>query len=80
MGEDESNKIEDELLEIYCCATTRIGKGEESNSEEGEKTIQRGKRLTTMVRVWEKNWFEKVRVFIDHIRVVSVSMIWVLGT
>ena len=56
MGEDESNKIEDELLEIYCCATTRIGKGEESNSEEGEKTIQRGKRWTTIVSVRQKRF------------------------
>ena len=51
IGEDESKKNEDELLENIYCATTKIGQEEGDNSEERGKTIQRGKRWTTMVRV-----------------------------
>ena len=83
MGEDESEENEDELVEIDCCATTRIEQEEEEvdNSEEGEEDDSVGEEMDKNGEsVSQKVWFDKVHILIDHIRVVSVGMIYILGT
>ena len=83
MGEDESKENEEELLEIYCCATTRIEQEEEEahRSEEREEDGSEGKEIDNNGEsVSQKVWFDKVQILIDHIRVVSVDMIYILDT
>ena len=79
MDEDECDVHYDELLEIECCTTTRIElkkkkfrEGEDDNSE-GEEVDKYNESMT------KKVWFEKVQTFIDHIHVIGLGMIWVLG-
>mgnify|MGYP000329288802 CR=1 FL=1 len=56
MGEDEIEENEEKLLEIDCCAITRIDQEKVDNSEEEEEDNSEGERKTTMVRVCHRNF------------------------